>query len=93
MMSSWSVLTVAFAAVVVQAWWSRKNSSDWYLSCIVPLLYGAAVAWMFVGEDLKRSLLIILLGTAVPITLLLSAWLRRREEDRAAPEEGPRTEQ
>lgn len=92
MINSWGIFSVAFAAVVVQAWASRKNSPNWYLGCIVPLLYGAAVAWMFVGEDLLRSILVILVGTAIPITVLLSAWLRRREEERGEVKDEPRTD-
>ena len=58
-MNSWSVLFIALAAVVLQAW-------------VSPLRYGAAVAWMFIGQDFLRALRVILLGTALPITLLVS---------------------
>ena len=47
-MNSWSVLFIALAAVVLQAWVSRRGAPGWYMGCIIPLLYGAAVAWMFV---------------------------------------------
>ena len=55
-MNSWSVLFIALAAVVLQAWVSRRGAPGWYMGCIIPLLYGAAVAWMFVGQDFLRAL-------------------------------------
>ena len=70
-MNSWSVLFIALAAVVLQAWVSRRGAPGWYMGCII-LLYGAAVAWMFVGQDFLRALWVILLGSALPITLLIS---------------------
>lgn len=91
-MNSWGIFTIAFAAVVIQAWVRGKGSPNWYMGCIIPLLYGAAVAWMFMGEELLRFLQIILFGTAFPITLFLSAWLRKREEGRQDNGEEPRTE-
>lgn len=84
-MGSWSIFTAAFAAVVIQAWVCRKGSPTWYLSCIVPLLYGAAVAWMFVDQDCLLALQVILFGAAIPITLLLTAWRRRRENHGEPP--------
>ncbi len=86
-MNSWALLTLAFAAVVLQNWLTWRNSPNWYLHCIVPLAYGAAVAWMFVGQDFIRSLQVILFGTAIPTTLLLSAWCRRRAEEPGEPED------
>ena len=80
-MNSWAIFTLAFAAVVIQAWVRGRGSSNWYLGCIVPLVYGGAVAWMFVGRDFTRSLQIILFGAAIPITLLVSAWFRKRDEE------------
>lgn len=77
-MNAWTVFTIAFAAVVLQAWISRRGERHWYMGCIVPLAYGGVVAWMFLGDDLIRSLQIILFGAAVPIFLLLS--LRRGEK-------------
>lgn len=71
-MNSWSVLFIALAAVVLQAWVSRRGTPGWYMGCIIPLLYGAAVAWMFVGQDFLRALRVILLGSALLITLLIS---------------------
>ena len=64
-MNSWAIFTLAFAAVVIQAWVRGRGSSNWYLGCIVPLVYGGAVAWMFVGRDFTRSLQIILFGAAI----------------------------
>ena len=55
-MNSWSVLFIALAAVVLQAWVSRRGAPGWYMGCIIPLLYGAAVAWMFIGQDFLRAL-------------------------------------
>ena len=71
-MNAWTVFTVAFAAVVLQAWISRRGEPHWYMGCIVPLIYGGVVAWMFRGEDLLLSLQIILFGSVIPIGLLLS---------------------
>ena len=77
-MNAWAVFTIAFAAVVLQAWISRRGERHWYMGCIVPLAYGGVVAWMFLEDDLIRALQIILFGSAVPIFLLLS--LRRGEK-------------
>ena len=71
-MNSWSVFFIALASVVLQAWVSRRGAPGWYMGCIVPLLYGASVAWMFVDQDLLRAMWVILLGTALPITILVS---------------------
>ena len=92
-MNSWAIFTLAFAAVVLQAWVRGRGSSTWYLGCIVPLVYGGAVAWMFVGDDAKRSLQIILFGAAIPITLLVSAWLRKREEEGEDPGGDPKEQE
>ncbi len=87
-MNVWSVFTLAFAAVVLQAWLSRKGARDWYMGCIVPLIYGGVVAWMFMGDDVTRSLQIIIFGSAIPILLMLSFRRRQREnqEDESSDE-------
>ena len=85
-MASWGLLAAAFAAVLLQAWARNKGAPDWYMGCIVPLLYGAAVAWMFVGRDFMLCLQIILFGAALPISLLVSSWLRGRERKRREEE-------
>ena len=87
-MNVWSVFTLAFAAVVLQAWLSRKGARDWYTGCIVPLIYGGVVAWMFMGDDVTRSLQIIIFGSAIPILLMLSFRRRQREnqEDESSDE-------
>ncbi|MBC5721268.1 hypothetical protein H8S11_00285 [Flintibacter sp. NSJ-23] len=92
-MNSWAIFTLAFAAVVIQAWVRGRGSSNWYLGCIVPLVYGGAVAWMFVGKDFTRSLQIILFGAAIPITLLVSAWLRKRDEEGQENEGEPKEQE
>ena len=92
-MNSWAIFTLAFAAVVIQAWVRGRGSSNWYLGCIVPLVYGGAVAWMFVGRDFTRSLQIILFGAAIPITLLVSAWLRKRDEEGEENEGEPKEQE
>ena len=92
-MNSWAIFTLAFAAVVIQAWVRGRGSSNWYLGCIVPLVYGGAVAWMFVGRDFTRSLQIILFGAAIPITLLVSAWLRKRDEEGEEIEGAPKEQE
>ena len=83
-MNAWSVFTVAFASVVLHAWISRKGARDWYMGCIVPLIYGGVVAWMFLGDDVTRSLQIILFGSAIPILLML--FFRHRQRDNEANE-------
>lgn len=88
-MNIWTVYTIAFAAVLIQAWTSRKRCRYWYLSGIIPLLYGGVVAWMFVGEDFLLALRIILCGTALPILLLLWAWWDSRTEEREKRGEAP----
>lgn len=87
-MNVWSVFTLAFAAVVLQAWLSRKGARDWYMGCIVPLIYGGVVAWMFMGDDVTRSLQIMIFGSAIPILLMLSFRRRQREnqEDESSDE-------
>ena len=84
-MNVWSVFTLAFAAVVLQAWLSRKGARDWYMGCIVPLIYGGVVAWMFMGDDVTRSLQIIIFGSAIPILLMLSFRRRQRENQENEP--------
>ena len=84
-MDSWALFTIAFSAVIVHAWLSRRNDPHWYLGCVVPLLYGGAVAWMFLGDDLVLSLRIILFGAALPVAALI--WLWRSDRDREPPEE------
>lgn len=84
-MDSWALFTIAFSAVIVHAWLSRRNDPHWYLGCVVPLLYGGAVAWMFLGDDLVLSLRIILFGAALPVAALI--WLWRHEPPRRPPEE------
>ena len=56
------------------------------MGCIVPLIYGGVVAWMFRGEDLLLSLQIILFGAVIPIFLLLSL---RRKEKREQTDDSP----
>ena len=77
-MNAWAVFSVAFAAVVLQAWVSRRGERHWYMGCIVPLIYGGVVAWMFLGKDLLLSLQIILFGAVIPIFLLFSLWEREK---------------
>ena len=79
-MNAWTVFTVAFAAVVLQAWISRRGEPHWYMGCIVPLIYGGVVAWMFLEEDPLLSLQVMLFGSALPIALLLWAWWDSRRE-------------
>ena len=67
----WTVFSLAFAAVVVHAWLCRREDPHWYLGCIVPLLYGGAVAGMFLGDDLLLALRIILFGAVLPVAGLL----------------------
>lgn len=83
---------LAFGAVILQAWASRKDSPDWYLGCIVPLLYGAAVAWMFVGRDCIRVFQIVIFGAVLPISLLLSVWWRGQREPGEETEDVPSQE-
>ena len=90
-MDHWALFLFAFAAVVIHAWLCRREDPHWYLGCIVPLLYGGAVAWMFLGDDLLLALRIILFGAALPVAGLL--WLWRSDRDREPPEEGDQQRQ
>ena len=85
-MDSWALFTIAFSAVIVHAWLSRRNDPHWYLGCVVPLLYGGAVAGMFLGDDLLLALRIILFGAVLPVAGLLWLW----RSDREPPEEDRR---
>ena len=78
-MDPWTIFSLAFAAVVLYSWGSRKNSPHWYLSCAVPLLYGGVIAWMFLGDDPLLALRVILFGTALPVLLLVVVWLGGRD--------------
>ena len=78
-MDSWTVFSLAFAGVMFSAWLGRKNSPNWYLGGIAPLLYGGVVAWMFLEKDPLLALRIILFGALLPVGLLLWAWWSRRE--------------
>ena len=90
-MDHWALFLFAFAAVVIHAWLCRREDPHWYLGCIVPLLYGGAVAGMFLGDDLLLALRIILFGAALPVAGLL--WLWRSDRDREPPEEGDQQRQ
>ena len=84
-MDHWALFLFAFAAVVIHAWLCRREDPHWYLGCIVPLLYGGAVAWMFLGDDFLLALRIILFGAVLPVAGLL--WLWRSDRDWDPPEE------
>ncbi|MGI5962166.1 MAG: hypothetical protein ACOX7N_00450 [Lawsonibacter sp.] len=84
-MSAWTLYTVAFAAVMTQAYLSHPRSRFWYLQSIVPLLYGGVVAWMFLEEDPLQSLQVMLFGSGLPILMLVWAWWDSRREDRIDP--------
>ena len=90
-MAVWTVYTIAFAGVLLQAWADRKTCPHWYLRGIMPLLYGGVVAWMFWDRDILLSLRIMICGSALPILLLLWVWWDGRREERkthSAPEVG-----
>lgn len=86
-MDSWTVFSLAFAGVLISAWLGRRNSPDWYLGGIVPLLYGGVVAWMFLEEDPLLALRIILFGALLPAGLLGWLWWDRRRESSDPPDE------
>lgn len=86
-MDSWTVFSLAFAGVLISAWLGHKNSPNWYLSGIVPLLYGGVVAWMFLEEDPLLALRIILFGALLPAGLLGWLWWDRRREAADPPDE------
>lgn len=90
-MDHWALFLFAFAAVVIHAWLCRREDPHWYLGCIVPLLYGGAVAWMFLGDDFLLALRIILFGAVLPVAGLL--WLWRSDRGREPPEEGDQQRQ
>ena len=91
-MDSWTVFSLAFAAVILYTWGSRRGSPHWYLECAVPLLYGGAIAWMFRGDDPMLALRVLIFGTALPILLLAMAWVggQRPGGPRDAGEEAER---
>ena len=91
-MNSWTIFSLAFAAVVLYSWGSRKNSPHWYLNCAVPLLYGGAIAWMFLGEDPLLALRVLIFGTALPALLLVMAWTGAREQSGRSRDESPAEE-
>ena len=79
-MSAWTVFSIAFAAVLAQAFLGRGKRRYWYLEGSIPLVYGGVVAWMFLEEDPLLSLQVMLFGSALPIALLLWAWWDSRRE-------------
>ena len=89
-MDSWTIFSLAFAAVVLYSWASRRNSPHWYLNCAVPLLYGGVVAWMFLGETPLLVLQVLIFGTILPVLLLAAVWLGGR--DRPAEKQPPHPE-
>ena len=84
-MGAWTLYTVAFAAVLAQAWLGRGRRRYWYLEGVIPLLYGGAVAWMFLEEAPLRSLQVMLFGSLLPVALLLWTWWDSRREDESNP--------
>ena len=87
-MDSWTVFSLAFTGVLFSAWLGRKNSPNWYLGGIVPLLYGGVVAWMFLDEDPLLALRIILFGALLPAALLGWLWWDSRQAP-SGPGSGP----
>ena len=63
----------------------RGGAPHRYLRAAAPLLYGGAVAWMFLGDDFLLALRIILFGAVLPVAGLL--WLWRSDRDWDPPEE------
>lgn len=80
-MNSWAIFTLAFAARSHPGLGKGQRLLQLVFGLHCSPVYGGAVAWMFVGRDFTRSLQIILFGAAIPITLLVSAWLRKRDEE------------
>ena len=85
-MDSWTVFSLAFVGVLISAWLGHRNSPNWYLGGIVPLLYGGVVAWMFLEEDPLLSLRIILFGSLLPAGLLGWLWWDSRRESSDPPD-------
>ena len=52
-MNSWSVLFIALAAVVLQAWVSRRGAPGWYMGCIIPLLYAVSYTHLTLPTKLE----------------------------------------
>ena len=92
-MEHWTVFSLAFAAVVVHAWLCRREDPHWYLGCIVPLLYGGAVAWMFLEQEPFLALKVLIFGTALPVVLLVLAWAGARESPAFRRDDGDSPEQ
>ena len=86
-MSAWTVFSIAFAAVLAQAFLGRGKRRYWYLEGIIPLVYGGVVAWMFLEEDPLLALRIILFGALLPAGLLGWLWWDRRRESSDPPDE------
>lgn len=79
-MDSWTIFSLAFAGVLFFAWLGRRQSPNWYLSGIVPLLYGGVIAWMFWEDAPLLALRIILFGALLPAALLGWLWWDARQE-------------
>ena len=92
-MDSWGIFIVAFAAVVGQAWIRSNGAPGWYMDCIIPLLYGGVVAWMFLGRDFTLAFQIIVFGAVLPIALLVRLWRRDRGEEHSEETQDPPREQ
>ena len=90
-MDPWTIYSLAFAAVVLYSWGGRRRSPRWYLNCAVPLLYGGAVAWMFLEDDPLLALRVLVFGTALPVALLVVAWTGERRPGPPEQEAGDDT--
>ena len=71
-MNSWSVLFIALAAVVLQAWVSRRGAPGWYMGCIIPPALWGGGGLDVCGSGLPPCPVGHPLGSALPITLLIS---------------------
>ena len=82
-MDAWTILSLSFAGVILSAWLGGRRSPNWYLWGVPPLLYGGAVAWLFLDAAPLLALRVILFGALLPAAALLWLWWGRREEGAA----------
>ena len=92
-MDPWTIFSLAFAAVILYTWGSKKSSPNWYLGCAVPLLYGGAVAGVFLEQEPFLALKVLIFGTALPVVLLVLAWAGARESPASRRDDGDSPEQ
>ena len=82
-MSPWTLSLLALAGVLLSAGTGRGGAPHRYLRAAAPLLYGGAVAWMFLEQAPLLALQVILFGSLLPTALLGWLWWREGRKPRA----------